>query len=155
MILKDIIKARKHSNKTIAEMKSMHDSGMSYRAIGRAFKLSGGTIYSLLHRWANMYKPVETLPKGYIRLDEYCMINNLNYNTIYGRIKHIKSIKYHNMIYIPIDTIITNKKFISDNKIQELYSFYENGLKTISQLSKATGLARDTVRYYIKENYGN
>ena len=153
MTLNKITKKRKHSQAIINSMKAMRDIGMTYRAIGKHFSLSGGTIYKLLQRWANMYEPAKEIPsQDMVTIQEYAYHHNMSYSGVYHHIKSgsIKTMKYNRILYINIFDGLPNHKFIPEEKINEIQAYAVLGLSNI-QISRATGVHRYTVAYYKKE----
>lgn len=142
---------RKYTQKTIDEMKALRDSGLTYEAIGKKYKITRGTVYKLLHRWADMYKPAEEIPSlsTYVTLREYCIIHNMTYSNLYYHIKkhNIATKIYHNKLYIRIDTKIKNHKFLSEEAIDKIVEAAKEGL-SIRQIAKQLGVNRATVKEY-------
>lgn len=140
---------RKYSAKQIKDMRDRVLAGESYESIAKDYEVSRGSIHKAIQRHSPIIKN-EILPKNYIHITEYCTEHNLEYNTVVYHIrkKKLPTVKYKNKIYLHIDTEITNHKFISEDKINEILSLRDQGLN-ITQISKHLKLNRATVRYYL------
>lgn len=146
---------RKYSDKQIKDMRDRVLAGESCRAIGKTYSVSGASIYNTIKRHNPIITTNKKLPENYVHISIFCEVHNINYNTVVYHIrkKKLPKVKHNNKIYLHIDTEISNDKFISDTKIENIQELRDKGFN-ITQISKQLKVNRKTVRYYINSTCG-
>ena len=142
---------RKYSDKDVEDMRNRRLKGETFESIAKDYGITRSAIAKAIQR----HNPIldnSVLPKGYIHISDYCALNGLNYNTVvyHIRAKNIPVIKHKNKVYIKEDTVITNDKFIDDDKIEDIHRLKNKGLNK-TQIAAKLGLNRKTVAYYYKD----